>query len=320
MNERDPLDALAALVAPFGNDPNGWDDVLRRAHAPSPTRQPSNNSEPLLTPTAAPPAAQGTRPGWGWAKLDRWQLRTAVGLLAAAAVIATPPGRAGAEWVGGTLGLVELGDPPTHHRPGAGSEPRGSYVIATGHAPDGGRYELVLDRYPAGVTIADGEPVDGCVSLDWPDTAAGSFSGFCGPGFPPPQNGGIAPGGAPARPFGFLGVYPGATRYLALYGFTERAVKRVAVTYPTADGTRESATVDLIEPSDQLLSRIGSTRPVNVFVAFLPSSAGADLEGSSKTLEVIAYDGAGGELGRIRHVNLTNPSIRKGPAPKPLGG
>jgi len=178
----------------------------------------------------------------------------------------------------------------------------------------------VLDRYPGGVTIADGVPVNGCLSLDWPDTAAGSFSGFCGPGFPPPQNGGIAPGGAPARPFGFLGFYPGATRYLALYGFTERAVRRVAVTYPTADSTRESATVDLIEPSDQLLSRIGSIEPVNVFVAFLPSSAGADLHGSSKTLEVVAYNAAGREIGRVRHENLTSPSIHEGPAPEPMDG
>ena len=35
MNERDPLDALAELVAPFDNDPDGWDDVLRRADDPS---------------------------------------------------------------------------------------------------------------------------------------------------------------------------------------------------------------------------------------------------------------------------------------------
>jgi RNA polymerase primary sigma factor len=33
MNERDPLAALAELVRPFDNDPNGWDDVLRRAQA-----------------------------------------------------------------------------------------------------------------------------------------------------------------------------------------------------------------------------------------------------------------------------------------------
>ena len=33
MNARDPLDALAELVEPFDNDPDGWDDVLRRAHA-----------------------------------------------------------------------------------------------------------------------------------------------------------------------------------------------------------------------------------------------------------------------------------------------
>jgi RNA polymerase primary sigma factor len=33
MSRRDPLDVLAELVEPFDNDPNGWDDVLRRAHA-----------------------------------------------------------------------------------------------------------------------------------------------------------------------------------------------------------------------------------------------------------------------------------------------
>ena len=33
MNQCDPLDALAELVEPFGNDLNGWDDVLRRARA-----------------------------------------------------------------------------------------------------------------------------------------------------------------------------------------------------------------------------------------------------------------------------------------------
>jgi RNA polymerase primary sigma factor len=33
MNDRDSLDALVDLVEPFDNDPNGWDDVLRRARA-----------------------------------------------------------------------------------------------------------------------------------------------------------------------------------------------------------------------------------------------------------------------------------------------
>jgi hypothetical protein len=64
---------------------------------------------------------------------------------------------------------------------------------------------------------------------------------------------------------------------------------------------------------------VGSTKPVNLFVAFLPSSAGADLHGSSKTLEVIAHDAAGRELGRVRHDSLTNPSIRRGPVPEPPG-
>jgi hypothetical protein len=303
MNERDPLDALAELVAPFDNDPDGWDDVLRRTRAPLPT------------PVATPPATQRTSRRRG--RLHGWQLRTAVGVLAAAALIATPPGRAGAEWIGDTLGLVELGDPPTRHELVIPDQPRQSYVIATGRAPDGARFELVLDRYPDKATIADGEQVDTCLTLEWPD--AGPAHGFCGPGFPPPQNGGRAPGGAPARPFGFLSPYPRATRYLTLIGFTEPAVKRVAVTYPAADSTRQDATVELIEPSNELHGRIDSTTPVNVFVAFLPSSAGADLEGSSKTLEVFAYDAVGRELGRVRHDNLISPSVRKGPVPEPRG-
>lgn len=319
MNERDPLDALVDLVAPFDNDPDGWDDVLRRARTPSRTSQPSSGNEPLLAPAATPPATQATRPSRRWARPDRWQLRTAVGLLAAAAVIATPPGRAGAEWVGGTLGFVELGDPPTRHEHVVPGEPRQSYVIATGRAPDGARFELVLDRYPDKTKIADGEQVDSCLTLEWPDTGPAPH-GFCGPGFPPPQDGGRAPGGVPARPFGFLSPYPQATRYLTLIGFTDPEVERVAVTYPTADGTRQDATVALIEPSAELHRRLGSIEPVNVFVAFLPSSAGADRDGSSKTLEVVAYDAAGRELGRARHDNLTNPSIQKGPAPEPMGG
>ena len=310
MNERDLLDvALAEFVPPFEDDPNGWDDVLLRANAPEQPRQPAA-AMPLATQKSS--ASRGT--------LDRWQLRTAVGLLAAAAVIATPPGRAGAEWVGDSLGLVELGDPPSHHEPLVDARATGSHVIATGRAPDGARYELVVDRYRDNAKIADGEPVDRCLMLDWPDAAHPSPASFCGRGFPPSQDGGLAPGGAPARPFGYLSFYPPATRYLSLTGFTEREVKRVVVTYPTADGTRRNATVDLIEPSDELLRRIGSVKPVNLFVAFLPSSAGADLHGSSKTLEVVAYDAAGHELGRVRHDNLTNPSIHQGPAPKPLGG
>jgi hypothetical protein len=319
MNARDPFDVLAELVAPFDHDPDGWDDVLRRAHAPAPTRRPAANSHPLASPVPTPLAPRRTRPrrrrGW----LDRWQLRAAVALLAAAALVASPPGRAGAEWVGDTLGLVELGDPPTRHQLVVPGESRQSYVIATGRAPDGPRFELVLDRYPDKAKIADGEQVDSCLTLEWPDTGQPGAQSFCGPGFPPPQNGGRAPGGAPARPFGFLSAYPHATRYLALIGFTDPEVKRVAVTYPAANGARENATVEFIEPSNQLHRRIGSTKPVNLFVAFVPSSAGADRHGSSKTLEVIAYDAAGRELGRVRHDSLTNPSIRREPVAEPPG-
>jgi hypothetical protein len=298
MTERDPLHVLTELVAPFDSDPNGWDDVLRRAHAPSPPRQPG-------------------RPRRRWAMPARWQLRTAVGVLAAAAVIATPTGRAGAEWV---AGLVELGDSPTSHENIVPGESRQAYVIATGRAPDGGRFELVLDRYAHGTEIADGEQVDSCLTLEWPDSGKPGAQGFCGPGFPPPQNGGRAPGGAPARPFGFLSPYQWATRDLALVGFTDPDVKRVAVTYPTADGTRENAPVDLIELPAELQRRIGSIEPVNVFVAFLPSSAGAGPKESSKTLEVLAYDAAGRELGRVRHTNQVNPWVEEGPAPEPMGG
>jgi hypothetical protein len=171
------------------------------------------------TPNPWPPARQRhpprreLAPAWRRGRPDRRQLRVAVALLAAAALIATPPVRAGAEWVRDTLGLVELGDPPTRHELVVPGVSRQSYVIATGRAPDGARLELMLDRYPDKTTIADGVQVDGCLTLVWPDTRQVGVHGFCGPGFPPPQNGGRAPGGAPARPFGFLSPYPHATRY-----------------------------------------------------------------------------------------------------------
>jgi hypothetical protein len=302
MIDRDPFDvALAELVPPFDDDSDGWNDVLRRAYAQQPDPQAPQPSE-----------RRRRRPRRA---MQRWQLRTAVGVLAAAAVIATPAGRAGAEWVGDTLG-VEIGDPPTEHRPLGDAEAPASYVIAAGRDPDGARYELVVDRYAHGAEIADGERVTSCVSLDWPDTGPGPSS-FCGPGFPPYQQGGRAPGGVPARPFGDLNLYPPAfTRYLVLYGFTDSDVKRVTVSYASADGSRRDATVDLTELSEEVLRRIGSSKPVNVFVAFLPSSAGTDERHSSKTLEVVAYDAAGQELGRVRHDNGTNPSITEGPAPE----
>ncbi len=296
MSDLDLSKTLAKFVAPFDHDPDGWDDVLRRAQAPA------------LGAVHAPRVV--ARPG-RWSR-HRWQLGTAAAALAVAAVVATPPGRAGAEWLGEQVGI---GDPPSHHEfviPGEGHQ---SYVLATGHDPDGKRYEYVLDRYPKGAKVADGEPVDACLTVDWTGSANPAGAQFCGPGFPPPG----AFGGAAARPFGYLERYPQGTRYLTLVGFADRRVERVEVSYRTADGTRRDAPVDLAKPSDELLRRIGASRAANVFVAFLPQSAGAGPKEETKALEVSSYDAAGRKLGSVRHTNLTNPSIESGPTPAQAG-
>lgn len=297
MNDRDLRTALAEFVAPFDHDPAGWDDVLRRAQAP------------LLVPAPAPRAAARPR---RWS-LHRWQLGTAAAALAVAAVVATPPGRAGAEWLGEQVGI---GDPPSHHEFVIPGERHQSYVLATGHDPDGKRFEFVLDRYPRGAKVADGEPVDTCLTVDWTGSANPAGAQFCGPGFPPPGAG----GGAAARPFGYLSLYPQGTSYLTLVGFTDRRVARVEVSYPTADGTRRDAPVDLSKPSHELLRRIGASKAANVFVAFLPQSAGAGPKEETNALEVSSYDAAGRKLGSVRHTNLMNPWIERGPAPEPAGG
>ena len=197
MNDRDLTKMLAGLVAPFDHDPNGWDDVLRRARTPS-----------LVAAPARRAGVRRTR----WTS-QRWPLRAAVAALAAGALIATPPGRAGAEWLGEQVGI---GGPPSHHEFVIPGERKESYVLAAGHDPDGRRYEFVLDRYPNGAKIADGERVDACLTVDWIGSANPGGAQFCGPGFPPFQEGGRAPGDAAARPFGYLSLYPQGTRYLTL--------------------------------------------------------------------------------------------------------
>ena len=57
-----------------------------------------------------------------------------------------------------------------------------------------------------------------------------------------------------------------------------------------------------------------------MFVAFLPQSAGAGPKEETNALEVSSYDAAGRKLGSVRHTNLTNPWIERGPAPEPAGG
>ena len=169
MTERDSLEALAELVAPFDDDPNAWDDVLRRAQL-----QPATNNQSASVSAPTPPAAPRARPRRRWSSLDRWQVRTAVGVLAAAAVIATPPRprrRRVGRWHARARGARGSSHPPRAIRGGAR---RAQAVICDRHlrAPDGARYELVLDRYPDKTTIADGEQVDSCLALNGPTLAS----------------------------------------------------------------------------------------------------------------------------------------------------
>jgi hypothetical protein len=308
VTDRDALEAtLESLVPPFDHDEGSWDDVLRRAETAT---DGEGMSAPAVAAAPGPPAGS-RRPRPPRRPLLR-PLLGLVGVLAITAAIATPPGRAASAWVGGLVGIGEVGGPPTRHDIRVGGKRGKPFVIATGRAPDGARYELVLDRYPGGIEIADGEPADSCIQLEWPHLPrAGVTSGFCGPGFPPPQERGRAPGGAAARPFGFLTPYEVATRYLVLEGFTEPSVARVRVLYTVRPGVRRDAAVDLIELSNDIHERIGSVKAVDVFVAFLPrSAANFDWRKRSQSLEVLAYDRRGSLLGSVRHTDLANATER----------
>jgi hypothetical protein len=173
---------------------------------------------------------------------------------------------------------------PSH--PDAAGKP---VVLATGHAPDGARYEFFVERFAG----AGGQVYGRCLSFWWPGVALGS--GYCGPELPPSTAFGRRhPERVAAKPFGFLHEGGPVTKHLMLSGFARPGVSTVRVIY-TDDRGAHAAPVELTRVDGELRERIAASQPFGFFVSFVPRAA---LRGP---IEVVAYDDAGRELSRVRH-------------------
>jgi hypothetical protein len=243
----------------------------------------------------------------------------AAGLLAAA--LLTPPGRAASGWIGERLGIGEPGGPPTIKDRATQEKIEKSIVFAAGRAPDGGRYEVVLDRFARPSKHAPpGETFNNCLDIEWPDVRREGRSGFCGPVFPP-----AASSEAPiGRYIGGPRTLERATKYLELDGFTRSDVARVEVRFRDKAGATRDAPVNFIRVRGKLRTRLGADRPFGFYVAFLPPSfpryTGAlprnhDLPPcpdayERRALELIAYDDQSRELKRVTRDNATAGRVR----------
>ena len=245
-----------------------------------------------------------------------WRRRVLViacGLGLIGTVLLTPPGRAATGWVGDLVGIGEVGGPPTREERDQGAPVARSVVVATGHAPDGARYEYVVDRFPTGegpkaptgegVEGPDGETFKWCLGLEWPDVVPHGIGGFCGPQFPPAQREGLI------RPFGGLNLYEGVTEHLVLSGFAEPEVSRVRVLYRGEDGQQHEAPADFFGADRMLKDRTGSDRDFGFFVAFIPPSfplGTGTRPFDREAIDVIAYNSSGHEVARAHPADFVN--------------
>jgi hypothetical protein len=188
---------------------------------------------------------------------------------------------------------------PVKH-PGAASRT----VLIRGRAPDGNRYEWVVERF----RNRSGKLFSSCETLTWPYLKAAGASGFCGPGTPPPAS--ALSRRYAAKPFGFLDSARPASRYLVLRGYARGRVRRVKVTYPVPGGGRNVAPVNFARVHGDPQKRIGARRPFGFFIAFLPPevkrrfyTGPADRLSSKRAVEVSAFDGRGRRISLGRHDN-----------------
>jgi hypothetical protein len=242
----------------------------------------------------------------------RLAVTAALAALLVGAGIVTTPGQAVTSWVAERLGLAGVGGPPSmEKRP---FRTRSSAVIATGRAPDGARYEAVLDTTsPRDRNRKPDRKTGVCTGLEWPDVPGGARGVWtCGPAFPGQT--GLGRRGVYAKAFGVQAIaYVEASAWPVLTGFSRPEVRRLRVLYTDRDRRRRDAPVDLFRLTGALWRRVGASRPVGYWVAFLPPSSPQYDDTAPETrrlfdrraITVIAYDRAGGELGRTYHSNYT---------------
>jgi hypothetical protein len=240
----------------------------------------------------------------------------AAGLLGAS--LLTSPGRAASGVVGDWLGLAEPGDPPSVEGPrprgGLGNEPTGSVVVAAGRAPDGARYEFVLERLsesPRPDRAA--ERSRQCLNIEWPDARAGQISPQfgCYAEFPP-----AALQDAVVRRQGAM-FDPTYTSQVQIAGFARADVSEVRILYRDDRGAERDAPVRFASVTGEVQRRAGVDRPFGVFIGFLPQAwlgYGALFDPrqcppeerpyDAQAIEVIAYDHQGQAIARETGNNI----------------
>jgi hypothetical protein len=235
--------------------------------------------------------------------------RRALSVACAAGLVAvsllTAPGRAATGAVGEWLGLAKPGDPPTvdERRLRGGihqEEATGATVVAAGRAPDGARYEFVLEHVagPAKSKLPTGY-FGRCLNIEWPDGRAGQISPQfgCYPKFPP-----AALDKSVVHPQGAM-FDPTYTTHVQIGGFARADVSDVRIRYKDQHGAKRDAPVDFTRVTGAVRQRAGADGPFGVFIAFLPQAwlgYGASYDPRScppkersfdpEALELTAYD------------------------------
>jgi hypothetical protein len=233
--------------------------------------------------------------------------RRVLSVVGAAALVGasllTSPGRAASGVVGEWLGLAEPGGPPTvdgpRQRGELHKEPTDSIVLATGRAPDGVRYEFVLESFSSDPPY---ERFRHCLNLEWPDAArAGQISPQrCYTEFPPAavEEAVVQRGGAMFDTT--------QTTHIQIAGLARSDVSEVRILYKDEHGAKRDAPFDLVRVTGALGERAGANAPFSVFIGFLPQAwlgYGAvfdprqcppeDHPYDTEAMEVIAYDDQG---------------------------
>ena len=229
----------------------------------------------------------------------------AAGLLGAS--LLSSPGRAASGAVGDWLGLAEPGGPPTvdgpRQRGPLQKEPTDSIVLATGRAPDGVRYEFVLETFPE---PAESDPpyerFRHCLNIEWPDAARVSQISpqRCYTELPPAAvDEAVVKRGGPM-------FDTTQTTDVQIAGLARSDVSEVRILYKDEHGAKRDAPVDLVRVTGALRERAGADAPFSVFIGFVPQAwvgYGAVFDPrhcppeerpyDAEAMEVMAYDAQG---------------------------
>jgi hypothetical protein len=204
-------------------------------------------------------------------------------------------------------GIGDPGGPPSVEGPrprgNLQKQPIGSVVLAAGRAPDGARYEFVLETFaePTG-SDPSSEDFGKCLNLEWPDARVGQISPEfgCHPEFPP-----AAVDEAVVKRGGAI-FDPSYTTQVQIAGLARSGVGDVRILYKDEHGAKHDAPVHFANVTGEVQERAGADRPLGVFIGFLPQAwlgYGASYDPrhcapeehpyEPEAIEVIAYDRQG---------------------------